>query len=141
MKLNCVSFLIYILFSTNIMLSKEISPYKCGVNNITTRPKGLKPMVKVNKTDPSYKRRMTDIDEDGFKTFNIYVDTKNLEKDLIEYKLNNYQDLIISSIEKAAITLQKLLKVKPLDDGCQFPDEILSDLGISDWIEKNLVMI
>ena len=123
MKLNNVSFFIYILFSTNIMLSKEIRPYKCGVNNIKSKPKGLKPMIKVNKTDPSYKKRMIDIDKDGFKTFNIYVDKNNIKIYIKKYNLESYQDLIIRSLEKAAQTLKKILRVKPLVDGCQFIEE------------------
>ena len=120
----------------NKIISNKTSPYHCGTNNLKIKPKNLEPKIKVNIEDSSYKRRMSDIDEDGFKNFNIYVDKINIEKDITKYKLQKHHDLIINSIDKAANTLQKLLKVQPLEDGLQFSDEELNDIDIYNW-DKN----
>ena len=76
---------------------------------------------------------MSNIDKDGFKNFNIYVDKINIEKDIEYYRLQKHRSLILNSIDKAASTLGKLLKVKPLVKGLQFSDEELNDIEIYYW--------
>ena len=119
MKANFVSVMIYFFLLINIIISNKTSQYHCGTNNLKIKPKNLEPKIEINIEDPSYKRRMSNIDEDGFKNFNIYVDKINIEKDIAYYKLQEYRSLILNSIDKAASTLGKLLKVKPLVKGLQ----------------------
>ena len=86
---------------------------------------------------------MDDIDEDGFKKFNIYVDKVNIGTDLIIYNMVEYSDIIFNSLDKAAGTLQKLLKVKPLKDHLRIYPNDLYNIGISEFIlgiERNLVL-
>ena len=130
---NIISLIISLIFLINIINANKTNPYRCGTNNIKIRPEPLEPKIEINKTDPSYKRRIDDIDEDGFKKFNIYVDKINIEKDIIRYKMEKYRDIIFNSLDKAAGTLQKLLKVKPLEDGFQFSDKDLHKFEIYDW--------
>ena len=127
-----LSFLI-IINSIIIITSNEKLNYHCGTNNLKIKPKILKPKRVINTTDPSYKRRMEDLDEDGFKNFNIYVDKLNIEYDLKRFRMNEYHDIIINSLNKAAETLQKLLRVKPLDYGYQFEKEDFEEIGINKW--------
>ena len=133
MKANIVFIMIYFFLLINIIISNKTSQYHCGVNKLKIKPKNIEPKIKVNIEDPSYKRRMSDIDEDGFKNFNIYVDKINIEKDITKYKMEKYRTLILNSIDKAANALQKLLKVKPLENGIQFSDEELNDIEIYNW--------
>ena len=133
MKANFVSVMIYFFLLINIIISNKTSQYHCGTNNLKIKPKNLEPKIEINIEDPSYKRRMSNIDKDGFKNFNIYVDKINIEKDIAYYKLQKYQSLILNSIDKAASTLGKLLKVKPLVNRLQFSDEELNDIEIYNW--------
>ena len=128
MKINITSFIIYIIFITNLILSTAAIHYHCGTNNLKIKPKGLYPNFKIDKEDPSYKRRMTDIDKDGFKSFNIYVDKINIKDEIKQNKMEEYSDIILNALDKAAGTLQKLLRVKPMEDGYQFSNEDLSSL-------------
>ena len=79
---------------------------------------------------------MDDIDEDGFKKFNIYVDKVNIGTDLIIYNMVEYSDIIFNSLDKAAGTLQKLLKVKPLKDHLRIYPNDLYNIGIYSWDRK-----
>ena len=133
MKANIIFIMIYFFLLINIIISNKTSQYHCGVNKLKIKPKNIEPKIKVNIEDPSYKRRMSDIDEDGFKNFNIYVDKINIEKDITKYKMEKYRTLILNSIDKAANALQKLLKVKPLENGIQFSNEELNDIEIYNW--------
>ena len=126
MKIIITSFIIYIIFITNLVLSTAAIQYHCGTNNLKIKPKGLYPKIKIDKEDPSYKRRMTDIDKDGFKSFNIYVDKINIKHDIKQNKMEEYSDIILNALDKAAGTLQKLLRVKPMEDGYQFSNEDLN---------------
>ena len=126
--MNINSFII--IFLANLIFSTQ---FRCGKNDLKIKPKLLKPKIEIDKTDPSYKRRMDDIDEDGFKKFNIYVDKINIQNELEENSMGEYTEIILNSIDKAACTLQKLLKVKPLDYGYQFADENLTEFEIYHW--------
>ena len=133
MKASFVSKMIYLFLLINKITSVKTGPYHCGTNNLKIKPKNLEPKIEVNIDDLSYKRRMSDIDEDGFKNFNIYVDKINIKKDIRKYKLQEYSDLILNSLDKAANALQKLLKVKPLKNGFQFTDDELIDVEVDYW--------
>ena len=128
------NFLIHINFiSLIVLISNKSINYRCGTNELKIKPKKISPKFSVDKNDLSNKRRLDDIDEDGFKSFNIYVDKSNLEKDIVSFKLQKYRDIIINSMDKATNTLQKLLRVKPLEYGYQFSNDELNDIGIYNW--------
>ena len=102
---------------TNLIFSNLATQFHCGTKNLKIKPKPLEPNIEIDKTDPSYKRRIDDIDEDGFKKFNTYVDKINIQNELEENKMKEYTEIILNALDKAAGALQKLLKVKPLDYG------------------------
>ena len=133
-KKNMRYFLFLIIFiSIIIYASNKKFNYHCGTNNLKIKPKILELKKEINTIDPLYKRRMEDIDEDGFKNFNIYVDKLNIEYELKMHEMNGYKDIIISSLDKAAETLQNLLKVKPLDNNYNFRNKDLKELDIKKW--------
>ena len=134
MKINITLFII--IFFSNLLLSTLAIQYHCGTNNLKIKPKSLKPKIKIDKEDPSYKRRMADTDKDGFKSFNINIDKINIQNEFKKYKMEEYSDLILNALDKAAGTLQKLLKVKSLEDSIQFSNKDLNYFEIYNW-DKN----
>ena len=125
--------IISIIFLTENKFSHH---YRCGTNDLKIKPKPLKPKLSKNKEAPLNKRRMDDIDEDGFKSFNIYVDKLNIKYELEENELEEHEDLILSALDRAAGTLQNLLRIKPLEESFQFTDEELEEEYISEWDTK-----
>ena len=79
------------------------------------------------------KRRMDDVDEDGFKEFNIYFDLENIKNDIKTNGLEEHEEFFIRSIEKAVSTLKSLLRVKPLESNYQITEEDFEKLNISKW--------
>ena len=125
-----VIFFLNLIFKMNCQ--KEQILYKCGVDEYIIHEKSIKP-IPINHNDPLYRRRLDDIDKDGFKKLNIYLDLKNIIADINNNNLLKYQDLFINSLKKGVETLQALLKVKPIEDPYQFTDEELKSLNINEW--------
>ena len=124
----------FLIISLIILVENKFSHhYRCGTNDLKIKPKPLKPKLSKNREAPLHKRRMDDIDEDGFKSFNIYVDEYNIKYKLEGTELEEHQDLILSALKRAAGTLQNLLRIKPLEESFQFTDEELEEEYISEW--------
>ena len=136
------SFIIkYILiFSLITKITTNKFHYRCGTNDLKIKPKILGPKFSKNKSkvnsNPLEKRKLDDIDEDGFKSFNIYIDKYNIIKELSRNKMKDHQEIILNALDKAAETLEKLLRVKPITDGLQFSNDELKDIGINSWDER-----
>ena len=125
---------LFLIISLVLLAKNQYKPkYRCGTNDLKIKPKKLKPKFKINKESSLFKRRLDDIDEEGFKSFSIFVDKNNIKKQLAGTNLKAYQDIIINSLDKAAGTLQKLLRIQPLLYGYQFSDEELQDLDLIAW--------
>ena len=115
--------MIFIFFS----LINITSNHKCGTNAKIIPKKVKETFIKRNKT--LTKRR---IDEDKF---NIYLELTNIEEEIKLNKLNEFHDIIINSLKKAAETLTSLLK--PIYQGCyQFNDSFVEDYGYYHWNKK-----
>ena len=122
-----------LLISIITFIENKKMKYRCGINNLKIKPKVLMPKFKINKEDPLNKRKLDDIDEDGFKSFNIYIDKKNIKKELELSDMDDYEEIITDALDKAGETLEKLLRVKPIEDGLQFSNDELFDLGLTTW--------
>jgi len=126
----------FLIISLIILVENKFSHhYRCGTNDLKIKHKPLKPKLSKNKEAPLNKRRMDDIDEDGFKSFKIYVDEVNIKYELEEAELLDYEEIILNALKRAAGTLQNLLRIKPLEDNMQFSDEDLQGeyIYISEW--------
>jgi hypothetical protein len=129
--------LLLMLFSFLIVLinsqrEETISQYRCGVDLHEHIPKPVS-SIPVEEESPLLRRRLRDVDSDGFKKFNIYLDLFNIEKEIKEYKLENLRDFFIDSMNKAIETLQALLKVKAYNYGFQFKDDDFLSSNITYW--------
>ena len=137
MKKICELLFIYILFlEFNIISSQEKKRfYKCGFDTYNNRYLPIEIDSKpIDNNTLLYRRRLQDVDKDGFKNFSIYVDLTNIEKQIEIYFLQKYKNIIISSINKTIDTLKKLLKVKYIPIDFNLDDEYISEsLGIDYW--------
>ena len=117
--------------SQNLSLCQENENdilYRCGADDLEILPKADEG-IPLNRA-PLFQNN---IDSDGFKDFKIYFDPTNLVKDLKKYDLTHYQNLILNSIQKVIETLQKLLKVKPLENDHLVTLSSLKSAGIEIW--------
>ena len=124
--------LILIFFTRKIKSKNEKLLYKCGFDNNIIIPKALETKVPIDYNSSLYQRRLGDIDEDGFKKFNIFIDNTNLIIEMEQYNLSKYQNLIITSIEKAKKTLESLIKIKPIENPFWISDTQIKDL-VNEW--------
>jgi len=102
-------FLLQIIFIFNFISCQNKQPlFKCehkndeGINALPTRaaPKQIKDQ-----------RRRIETDSEGFKDFNIYLDTKNIIKNIQDNHLEDYQDFFIESLNNVINSIKSLLKV------------------------------
>ena len=131
MKAINIYFILLLFFSIIEVESHELR-YKCGADKSKIKVKPAKHYKKVDKNDPAYKRRI-DSSEDGFKDFNIYLDTENIEKQIQEFNLQSYESLFLKAMNKAIETIQSLLKAKELSREITFTDDDISQLPIEVW--------
>ena len=125
-SIKLFSFLFYI-FRFILCKINTNTFFRCGFDDNKATPLPAKNYVLVNED----KRKLDDIDE--FKDFHIYLDLVNIKKDIEYYNLKEYEEMFISSLNRAAETLQKLLKVKKLDKGYSFTDEEIKKIEINYW--------
>ena len=124
-SIKLFSFLFYLL---RVILSQKNNNifFRCGYDDNKANPLPAENYVQVNKD----KRKLND---DEFKDFHIYLDLINIKKDIEGYKLQKYEDMFISSLNRAVETIQKLLKVKKLDKRYYFTDEEIKKIEIYHW--------
>ena len=108
--------------------------FRCGADSDKTFSKFMD-ATSVNDSNSHYRDRR--LDSDGFKDFHIYLDTYNLEEEMIKYNMTHYRDFLIDSMTKAIKTLESLLKVKT--QGCYiFSDEDITNALINKW-DKTII--
>ena len=92
-------------------------------------------IAKLSSKQKEEQRRRIEVetDSDGFRDINIYLDLENIKYGITQNGLEDYQDTIISSMEKAVSTLKTLLKVKPLQVPYRLTDDNFVKLGIEKW--------
>ena len=123
----------YLLTSISFMCTQiDKFLFKCDFDSQKIEIKEIKPEP-FDKNDPQIKRRLVDLDEDGFKNMNIYVDLTNLKEEMKELNLTAYESIFINSMAKAVDTLNSLLKVKYYNVDFNLKDEDLQELQIKYW--------
>ena len=125
--------LILLLFcQLNTQEEDVIYNYKCGVDLHDYIPK-IAESIPIDEKSPLYRRRLENVDKDGFKKFNIYLDLLNIEEEIKQYELTKYRNTFIDSMQKAINTLESLLKVKSNKYGYNFDDEEFLLSNITYW--------
>ena len=108
MKMTKLLVLILYIFQMNNCEEKKYL-YRCGVDDKDITPLPATNFIPIDKGKKD--RRLNDVE---YKDFHIYLDLLNIKKDIINFHLEEYEDLFISSLNKAVETLQTLFKVKNL---------------------------
>ena len=122
------SFFVFILLVFVAYSQDEIIQYKCG--EYSNKPEPIKASLTLAKE--TIKRKL---DNNGFKEFNIGLDTKNLEKEMEIYKITKYKNIFFDAMNQAIETLKSLLKVKP--SKCYILSATTYDnLGFKYWDKK-----
>ena len=114
---------------------KQQPLYKCE-HNIEEEQNPLPNLVieTSNKEKEEHKRRIdSQVDTDGFKEFNIYLDLENIKYDIERFGLTAYKEFFISSMEKAVSALKTLLKVKPLNKDYALSNDNFRELNIEKY--------
>ena len=123
-----------ILIRHTISNKNETISYKCGVDSDQMSSEFLYiSQIKDSKYHIDDRR----LDDDGFKKFNIYIDTYNIEEEMKQYNLTHYHDIFVDALAKAEETLESLLKVK--NSKCySLTDEQITNININYW-DKNKI--
>ena len=130
-------YLLAIFISLQIAFCQNSSYYrfKCDVDSIPLDTGDFKHTIERNS--PNDKRKLDDVkvevDEDGFKEFNIYVDFVNIEKGIAEYGLEKNRKVYYNSINKAVETIKKLLKVKYFNGTYNLTNQTILNMNIESW--------
>ena len=122
-----------ILYIKEIYSEKDNLLYKCSFDDEMQKPSLLETRIPLDYNNSLYRRRLKDIDEDGFKKFNIFVDCTNLKEEIKKNNLSQYENIIIESLQKTARTLESLLKVQPLSNDFWIDDDLLISKNINYW--------
>ena len=122
-----IKFILHLIFNLQLIYcSKNQEFYRCGADD-----KRIAPILAKNAYPIDESKRKLNGEE--FKDFNIYLDLINIKKGINYYNLQKYEQLFITSLNKAVETIQKLLKVKRLNQGYRFNDNDFISMGIEDW--------
>ena len=129
--IKILTFTIFTSFIKLILTEEQNKIYKCGVGQYKNEPPEFGNEIPINYSSPIYKRRLQNLDSDGFKKFNIYLDFENLKEEMKKYNLQKYNNTIINCMEKATNTLMSLLRVKPSPNDYWFSDSKLVGYNIT----------
>ena len=138
MKVIKKSYLILLLIFVFNIVNCHLKPplFKCvhsedeEKNALPTRNAQLN----IKQNEAKKRRVESEVYEDGFKDFHIYLDLENIKYEISQMKnLNVDADFFINSMQKAVKTLESLLKVKPLVGNYYLEDSDFGLLNISKW--------
>ena len=101
--------------------------YRCNYDGFKNKINFANITVKSNNPNKIFK-----LNEDGFKDFNIFLDLFNFDYEIQKYGLSEKRDFFANGLIKAKTTLEKLLKVKQIDNYV-FVDEQLMTMNITKW--------
>ena len=128
-KINIIILHFFILIRYAIPNKNETISFKCGVDSEKTSYDFLY-ISQINNSIYHIDERR--LDSEGFKKFNIHIDTYNLEEEMKQYNLTHYHNIFIEAMAKAKETLESLLKVKNPNCYTLSDNQIIS-IGINYW--------
>jgi len=142
MKLLKLEEILVMYFLVFISLMHCTQSYNISIPNFRCGLDVFKP-IEVSKENiipiyPQSKRILDNIDKDGFKDFNIYLDLCNFEEEVINFNLKDKKELFVQGMTKAVNTLKSLLRVKPHQKNWGFYDEQIERISINKW-NKSLI--
>ena len=117
-----------LLIYTNESPVKMKPIFKCGSDKTEPIPKLATEILPIKNP----KRVLDNVDQDGFKEFNIFLDLNNFDYEVELYNLSSTREIFVSGMTKALNTIKSLLKVKPTEN-YQFQDEDLRNESINKW--------
>ena len=119
-------FFLLLIYTFQIVSTEENQIlYRCGVddNEVISVP------IELISPEGIDKRKLTD----DFGDFHIYLDFENIKNTLAKYNLEEYEEILIDSMNKAVKTLEALLKVLKINYQHTITDEFLKSLQINYW--------
>jgi len=133
-----IKFIIYfsiffVLINCNQFQEKLKPIFRCNVDSIKSDPIIINTTLPMESNNSKHKRSLDNIDKDGFKDFNIYLDLLNFEDEIIKYNLTDKRELFINGMNKALKTIKSLLKVKIADNNYLVTDEQIKQIQIYNW--------
>ena len=124
-KLTMLCFLNFLSITTCQINLDLFKIHKCGEDLDGFVPIDIP--VDPNQKNFEEKRLLDDdeVDHDGFKNLNVYLDLENIRHEIKEYNLEKYEDIDINGMKKAVKTTESLIKIKPLKYDLTFTDNKL----------------
>ena len=109
-KKNFIFILFYIFSITSQKPYKNIkTKFKCKLDKTKSLPIPASNILPY----PKNLKNRRNLDSDGFKDFNIYLDLENFNHEADNYGINdNKKQILIKGMQKAVNILKSLLKVK-----------------------------
>ena len=127
----CLMTILFVLLISKTY-EKERIIYKCGKNNLKTKPKLLQNYSPIDKNDKNAHNKRK-LDANGFHDFSIYIDLTNINQEITRYRLTKYKSLFLNGFNKVIKTLESLLKVKDLNYAYTISNRQIMELGIYNW--------
>ena len=124
--------ILYVFFTFISSNEENIKFLRCGEDKVEPILMSSESVVPIDKKNPNYRRILDNIDEDGFKDFNIHLDLNNFDDEVSFYGLQQNRELFVTGMTKAINTLSTLLKVKP-PLNYAFTDENIKGMDINNW--------
>ena len=127
--LYSICFLVLIALLINKRKSEnQEKVFKCGSQKEKIEPRLVKEST--IKRQSHLKRKLNN--KNGFRDINIVLDYKNIESEIDLNSLNQYKNLIINSMNKAAQTIKKLIQINS-SDCFDFGEDFIDQNGFKYW--------
>ena len=133
MEYILTKYLFFILFVRKITMKNKIFVHKCIIDELEDTPIISQHNIPINTNNSLYKRRLQELDNEGFKNLNIFVDLYNVEEEIKINEITEFHDYIINGLKTAAESLCTLLKVKPHNIDDWMSDQQLKNAKINYW--------
>ena len=121
-------FILFVLLIKKIKSENQEKVFKCGSKKEKFEPRLVKEST--IKGQSHLKRKLNN--KNGFRDINIVLDYKNIESEIDLNNLNQYKNLIINSMNKAAQAMSKLIQINS-SDCFNFGEDFIDQFGFKYW--------